>query len=448
MTRSWVLVLVLLATAAWTGSASAWYHDYFPSGADGSFGTHDAEGYAINANGRARIAKTTQHYGFVGFRNEKSDGADDVAFGKSKKIAGTNPVQYVNDTADGSFLGEWLGTAPGAAAPDKKVIEATLYIRARWDVPDDSNDLDYCNANHAAGTYLNEPITVVGFRAANAGEFTDVDAAGASVVQGCCKAFDAVDGNLKAGMMGAPAWRMGAPTNGTAYAFQGDVGPAAEMWQVSWIDGNNPGATLAAGTAPFDTDNDGAGGWSGPMGATQSSIQDALWGFDWLLIHSTAHLVNSQNWVGTMCTTKASGGGWDPREQAVDGTASQGWYAVPLDRELAYWMANDPELKGLVFSARTVAQYGNHTFWTRDQNSDKNGPYAPYLDVWATVMGDGDNDGCNDLSDLTYLALAWMSYPGAENWNPECDFNYDYSVDLSDLTLLALNFNTCVPLED
>jgi len=58
--------------------------------------------------------------------------------------------------------------------------------------------------------------------------------------------------------------------------------------------------------------------------------------------------------------------------------------------------------------------------------------------VWS--FGDLYSDREIDIRDITYAARAFGSYPSHPRWNPLCDFNCDYEVNLLDLTLIASNF--------
>jgi len=394
MTRRWLLVVALLATAAWTGSAVAWFHDYFPTGADGSMNTYPDEGYAIAGDGGMRLTKLDHHIAFFDFVTQKSDGPD-------RKREG-----FTGDSADGVLLTSWIS--------GKKVFATSLYLR------DMTNE--FCNSALPAGTYLNEPIRVLGFRAGNVGPFVDrgyrLDTNPASPTYeqwilsgppgGCCAGYSSPLLNI--GINAPPAWRMGVPNPAApnpygSFAAKGEIGQAftvpgvtptpstAEYWMVSNKDSvvANRNKFLQAGTLPFDPDNDGLGGWSGPVNGTETANEDNVWGFEWLMRYSDAHVVNSQTMDGADCT--AGFGGAEPRDIAADGTGAFGWYGIPLDRAVVYAMATEAAsatggAKGITLDSIAVTTGLNTLFYTRDQGGGFNAPYCPYIDAWATYNGD------------------------------------------------------------
>ena len=61
------------------------------------------------------------------------------------------------------------------------------------------------------------------------------------------------------------------------------------------------------------------------------------------------------------------------------------------------------------------------------------------------LMGDIDEDGKVDSSDLIILAQAFGSQEGDPNWDEKCDLNGDGKVDTEDLLLLAQNFGNVAP---
>ncbi len=56
------------------------------------------------------------------------------------------------------------------------------------------------------------------------------------------------------------------------------------------------------------------------------------------------------------------------------------------------------------------------------------------------VVGDFDNNGKADAADLATLAAAWLSRPGQDLWNPQCDLYKDDWIDLRDLAEFAQNW--------
>jgi len=61
---------------------------------------------------------------------------------------------------------------------------------------------------------------------------------------------------------------------------------------------------------------------------------------------------------------------------------------------------------------------------------------------YVTGLGDVNLDEIVDLTDLSLFSSAYGSTLGDPNYNPFCDFNYDYKVDVVDLFHLAKNYET------
>jgi hypothetical protein len=55
-------------------------------------------------------------------------------------------------------------------------------------------------------------------------------------------------------------------------------------------------------------------------------------------------------------------------------------------------------------------------------------------------MGDVNRDGYIDDIDVSLIGAAWLSTPGAPNWNPDADLNKDLIVDADDLKILYPNY--------
>jgi hypothetical protein len=56
------------------------------------------------------------------------------------------------------------------------------------------------------------------------------------------------------------------------------------------------------------------------------------------------------------------------------------------------------------------------------------------------TMGDVNGDGLVNMRDVSLAIIAFRSYPGRANWNPEADVHHDNLVDMRDLTMIVLNF--------
>ncbi len=202
---------------------SPFFFDIWEPSADGSMDCHPAEGYAISGEGGLRLSKGNEHFGFMAF-NGPSDGPDGIPLGRGP------------DRGDGVLLKDWLG--------GKKAFAATLYLRIA--------DSQTCDPSAPQGTYLNDPVEIIGFRCANAGLLTDrgtgpkgtaptgADGVPASTgFIGCCATFD--DPLLEGGESTPSAWRMGKPyvvrttPPATGYSALGDINPGdsqAEYYKV------------------------------------------------------------------------------------------------------------------------------------------------------------------------------------------------------------------------
>jgi len=397
-----------------SGVANGLYFDIWPATVDGSQDCYPSEGYAISGEGNFRLAKLYHHFGYLGFMPDTgadyhgySDGPDGIPQGRSKS--------GINDSNDGVLLADWL--------VGKKAFHAVVYLRS-------SNST--CDPFAATGTILNAPIEIIGFRVANEGEFRDRGAD--------------VDGNLLDGGESAPpAWRMGAPyfdRDGVlGYSQPGDINeadPQAEWYKVSMVDSLYAGQDVKVGSAGFGTT--GFGGFSTNTGMTG----DGRWAFDYVLENSDAMMLNSATVVEADCTGWA--GEEEPRDFDNDLNWGEGWYAERVDRAIIEAMVTPNETtgivecKGLVFSAVNIAAYLNPAIFARDQGGGQSGAY---LAITATIAGDVDNDGCNDVVDLLYLVDAFGSGKGDPLFNAESDFNSDGFIDVVDLLTLVETFGQC-----
>jgi hypothetical protein len=62
--------------------------------------------------------------------------------------------------------------------------------------------------------------------------------------------------------------------------------------------------------------------------------------------------------------------------------------------------------------------------------------------TWVIPIGDVDWDGSVDISDLAIVALAYHSTPSSPNWNPAADLNGDGSIGIDDLSIVAIWYHT------
>lgn len=62
------------------------------------------------------------------------------------------------------------------------------------------------------------------------------------------------------------------------------------------------------------------------------------------------------------------------------------------------------------------------------------------LEVFPSCPGDVNGDGVVDIYDVVTVSIAFGSYPGHTDWNPDADLNNDNAVDIYDVVLVATNF--------
>lgn len=146
--RNLLVAVAVMAVAGWTVPACGYWFDIWGASADGSMSF--SAGYSNG--GSSPIVRLSKHDHFMTYLafNGPSDGPDGV------------PLGWAGDTGDGVLLADWL--------IGKKAFGAVLYFR--------SATSGTCDPYAAPGTFLNAPVTVLGFRCANEGEFTDHDLAG------------------------------------------------------------------------------------------------------------------------------------------------------------------------------------------------------------------------------------------------------------------------------
>ncbi len=374
--------------------------------------TYYGEGYAIVGEGSFRFAKSSQQFAFMGF-----DGISDNS-------NHTRPGHWQGHADDGVTWSAWL--------LNKKAFDAVLYFR--------DATAQTCDATKPLRTYMNSPVAILGFRVANDGPFVDrgTDANGnprATGYSGCCG--DYTNALLDGGENAPPAWRMGRPAaSGNKYSQPGDIGPAGsgcvpEWYQVSSVDSVNPGMTVKVqpGSA-FGTQ--GFGGFSTNSGLSGSG----RWAFDWVLEKSDAMIANSGQVTEADCSGLS--GGQEPRDAAGDLTFGYGWYAKQIDACIISALGGgDPECKGLVFSAVANPTAPSNSIFAHDQGS---GTYGPYIWVYATIMGDFNNDGSVDVIDLLTMIPSFGTMKGDPGFDPESDSNCDGSIDVIDLLNLISTF--------
>jgi hypothetical protein len=392
-----LLAAAVVSVAGWAVPVQAgFWFDIWGVSADGSMDIYSPDGGYANAgsSGRFILSKSYYHMAYMGFTG-LSDGPD-------KKPPGAS-----GDKGDGVLLADWL--------VGKKPFGAILYFR-------DATG-QTCDPNTADGTYLNDPVTIVGFRCSNEGEFIDQDHA----QPGTSTSY--YNPSVGPGDMAAPAWRMGQyqffPPYG--YSQQGAIGTGGAFWQVSSYDSRWPGLQVKVDNIPGSSFN--TPGFEGYSGYANR------FAFGWMVQKSDAMMVNS----GTIGTADCTGvaGELEPRDLAGDGNIAEGWFAKHIDRCIVQDLAFDPEAKGLVFQSVTSPGGRNSYVFSRDGYG---GVYAPYLAITATYLSDIDNDGCPDVVDLLWLVQAFGADIGDPWWNPDCDLDCDGAVDVVDLLIFVEQF--------
>jgi hypothetical protein len=207
---------------------------------------------------------------------------------------------------------------------------------------------------------------------------------------------------------------------------------------MSAVDSRYPQAEVRIGSAGFGSA--GFGGYSTSSGI----VGTGHFAFDYVTQRSDAMIVNSATLEEADCTGWA--GEEEPRDFAGDLNWGEGWYAERVDRAIIEAMVTPNETtgiiecKGIVFSSAAVDLWMNHSVFAVDQGGGESGAY---LAITATIAGDVDNDGCNDVVDLLYLVDAFGSATGDPLFNAESDFNSDGFIDVVDLLTLVETFGLC-----
>jgi hypothetical protein len=125
-------------------------------------------------------------------------------------------------------------------------------------------------------------------------------------------------------------------------------------------------------------------------------------------------------------------------DQIKSGYASGAWNGKGINSSSAPAGFNGHATAVGYAEASTVLSYSGGTASFRGQTVDPTAVLARY-----TLTGDGNLDGSVDLTDFTFLAANFNTVGGA-TWL-QGDYNYDGNVDLTDFTFLASNFNQSLP---
>ena len=101
------------------------------------------------------------------------------------------------------------------------------------------------------------------------------------------------------------------------------------------------------------------------------------------------------------------------------------------------WQTVMPNWGRYTLTASLTPVTGENTI---NQGDDTIGVYP----VRVSPPGDVNRDGTVNISDLSIIALAYHSTPGSPNWNPNADLNNDGSVGIDDLSTCALYYHKSV----
>jgi hypothetical protein len=117
----------------------------------------------------------------------------------------------------------------------------------------------------------------------------------------------------------------------------------------------------------------------------------------------------------------------------------------PIETKTVYSLATETSIT-LIFAWNTtdVQPCVNYTIWaeaaTVPGEIDTTDNKLADGTVRIKLMGDVNDDGKVDITDLVLLIKAFGSYPGRPRWNPNTDLNGDGKVDIIDLILLIKNY--------
>lgn len=64
-----------------------------------------------------------------------------------------------------------------------------------------------------------------------------------------------------------------------------------------------------------------------------------------------------------------------------------------------------------------------------------------FVGIWEIMIGDVDGDGKVDIKDLVHIAHAYGTKPGIGRYGFDVDLNFDFQVDIGDLTTAAAQIN-------
>jgi len=81
--------------------------------------------------------------------------------------------------------------------------------------------------------------------------------------------------------------------------------------------------------------------------------------------------------------------------------------------------------------------------WTSNR-LDSNGNNNVDLYVKVSLLGDINQDGIIDMTDLNTIKRAMPSTPSDARWNPECDLNIDNQINILDLVIASVNYGSTV----
>lgn len=121
----------------------------------------------------------------------------------------------------------------------------------------------------------------------------------------------------------------------------------------------------------------------------------------------------------------ASGGGALPSNISISSTSGSGRGVVSGHYEL-------------IFEIPFLHPRGNYLLYVATKYFEAYANNSRYFNL--SILGDVDNNGKVDLSDLVTVALAYGLKLGDPQWNPEADINKDGEVNLQDLVIVAIAY--------
>jgi len=111
---------------------------------------------------------------------------------------------------------------------------------------------------------------------------------------------------------------------------------------------------------------------------------------------------------------------------------------------------NGGELTTLTFTWNTTGfSKGNYTIWAYawpvlGETDTADNTFTDGT-IYVSLVGDVNVDGKVDMMDIGWICLAYGSYPGCPNWNPNMDINNDNKVDMIDIGFACIHYGETDP---